>query len=123
MQNLDTTAPMESFGGGVSNSLQSRDEFPGFGVDPGTLLEALEQIPGVFYFVNVSQFRIMAISRKSVARLGFAVNELIHSDQGIAGIALRLVFSDQSAFTHKFRAVTGLPPGVYHDRYVAKLSE
>lgn len=66
--------------------------------------------------MSIQQFIIQS-------RVHAAIHELIHSDRGIAEIALRFGFSDQSAFTNKFRAVTGLPPGVYRERYVAKLSQ
>lgn len=57
------------------------------------------------------------------SRVHAAVHELTHSDQPIAEIAAQLGFNDQSAFTNKFRAVTGLPPRRYRERYLAGLTQ
>ena len=57
------------------------------------------------------------------SRVPAAVHELTHSDQPIAEIAAQLGFNDQSAFTNKFRAVTGLPPRRYRERYLAGLTQ
>ena len=56
------------------------------------------------------------------SRIQAAIHALTHSEQSIAEIAVTFGFSDQSAFTNKLRDVTGLPPRLYRERYVAKLT-
>ncbi len=56
------------------------------------------------------------------SRIQAAIHELTHSRRTIAEIALMFGFSDQSAFTNQFRTVTGLPPRIYRERYMAKLT-
>ena len=56
------------------------------------------------------------------SRIQAATHELTHSQRSIAEIALMFGFSDQSAFTNQFRSVTGLPPRLYRQRYVADLT-
>ena len=56
------------------------------------------------------------------SRIQAAIHALTHSERSIAEIALMFGFSDQSAFTNKLREVTGLPPRLYRERYVAKLT-
>ena len=55
-------------------------------------------------------------------RVQAAIHELTHSARSIAEIAIMFGFSDQSAFTNKLREVTGLPPRIYRERYVARLT-
>jgi AraC-like DNA-binding protein len=56
------------------------------------------------------------------SRIQAAMHELTRSQRSIAEIALMFGFSDQSAFTNQFRSVAGLPPRVYRERYLAKLT-
>ena len=56
------------------------------------------------------------------SRIQAAIHALTHSERSIAEIALMFGFSDQSAFTNKLREVTGLPPRLYRERYVARLT-
>jgi AraC-like DNA-binding protein len=56
------------------------------------------------------------------SRIQAAIHELTHSQRSIAEIAILFGFSDQSAFTNKFRAITGLPPRAYRERYLARLT-
>jgi len=56
------------------------------------------------------------------SRVQAAIHELTHSERSIADIANLCGFSDQSAFTNRFRNVTGLPPRAYRERYLAKLT-
>ena len=56
------------------------------------------------------------------SRIQAAIHELTHSERTIVEIAMMFGFSDQSAFTNQFREVTGLPPRIYRQRYVAKLT-
>ena len=56
------------------------------------------------------------------SRIQAAIHELTHSRRTIAEIALMFGFSDQSAFTNQFRTVTGLPPRIYRERYMARLT-
>jgi AraC-like DNA-binding protein len=56
------------------------------------------------------------------SRIQAAIHELTHSRRTISEIALMFGFSDQSAFTNQFRAVAGLPPRSYRERYMAKLT-
>ena len=56
------------------------------------------------------------------SRIQAAIHELTHSQRNIAEIALMFGFSDQSAFTNQFRAVAGIPPRLYRQRYVAKIT-
>ena len=65
--------------------------------------------------MSVQQFVIRS-------RIQAAMHELTHSQRSIAEIALMFGFSDQSAFTNQFRAVTGLPPRLYRQRYVSNLT-
>lgn len=65
--------------------------------------------------MSVQQFVIRS-------RIQAAMRELTHSERSIADIALMFGFSDQSAFTNQFRRVTGLPPRLYRQRYVADLT-
>ena len=55
------------------------------------------------------------------SRVQAAIHVLTHSERPIAEIAVMFGFSDQSAFTNKLRAVTGLTPRLYRERYLAKL--
>ena len=55
-------------------------------------------------------------------RVHAAIHDLTHSDHTIAHIAGLYGFSDQSAFTNKFREVTGTTPRSYRERYVAKFT-
>jgi len=63
--------------------------------------------------ITVRQFIIQC-------RVQEAMRELIHPDRSIAEIAFRFGFSDQSAFTKQFHAVTGIPPGTYRKRYLSE---
>jgi AraC-like DNA-binding protein len=63
--------------------------------------------------ITVGQFIIQT-------RVQEAMRELIRPDRSIAEIALMFGFSDQSAFTNQFRAVTGIPPGNYRKRYFSE---
>jgi AraC-like DNA-binding protein len=65
--------------------------------------------------VTIQQFIIQS-------RVQGAIRELIQSDRAIAEIAAKFGFSDQSAFTNQFRAVTGVPPGTYRKRYFAQFT-
>ena len=56
------------------------------------------------------------------SRIQAAIHELTHSQRTIAEIALMFGFSDQSAFTNQFRSIAGLPPRVYRERCLAKLT-
>lgn len=56
------------------------------------------------------------------SRIQAAIHELTHSDRPIAEIAMMFGFSDQSAFTNKFRDVIGIPPRTYRERFVARLT-
>jgi PAS domain S-box-containing protein len=56
------------------------------------------------------------------SRIHAAIHELTHSQRPITEIALMFGFNDQSAFTNRFRQVTGMPPGTYRRRYVAKFT-
>ena len=56
------------------------------------------------------------------SRIQAAIYELTHSQRTIAEIALMFGFSDQSAFTNQFRAVAGLPPRLYRQRYLSHLT-
>jgi transcriptional regulator GlxA family with amidase domain len=56
------------------------------------------------------------------SRIQGAIHELTHSARSIAEVAITFGFSDQSAFSNKFREVTGLPPRAYRERYVSKLT-
>ena len=56
------------------------------------------------------------------SRIQAAIHELTHSQRSIAEIALMFGFSDQNAFTNQFRAVAGIPPRLYRQRYVAKIT-
>jgi AraC-like DNA-binding protein len=56
------------------------------------------------------------------SRIQAAIQELTQSQRTIAEIAAMFGFSDQSAFTNQFRAVAGVPPRVYRERYLAELT-
>ncbi|MBC8003506.1 MAG: AraC family transcriptional regulator [Opitutaceae bacterium] len=56
------------------------------------------------------------------SRVHAAIHELTHSDRSIAEIATLCGFNDQSALTNKFRLMTGLPPRIYRQRYIAKFT-
>jgi AraC-like DNA-binding protein len=56
------------------------------------------------------------------SRIQGAIHELTHSAQSIAEIAILFGFSDQSAFSNKFRDITGIPPRAYRERYLSKLT-
>lgn len=56
------------------------------------------------------------------SRIQAAIHELTHSQRTIAEISLMFGFSDQSAFTNQFRMVAGIPPRLYRQRYVEKLT-
>ena len=63
--------------------------------------------------ITVRQFIIQC-------RVQEAMRELIHPNRSIAEIAFMFGFNDQSAFTKHFRAVTGIPPGTYRNRYLSE---
>lgn len=52
------------------------------------------------------------------SRVHAAINELVHSDRTIAEIAAQFGFTHQSAFTNQFRAIIGVPPSTYRQRYL-----
>src|SRR4051794_4422271 len=56
------------------------------------------------------------------SRVHAAAHELTHSERPMAEIALMFGFSDQSAFTHTFRKMTGMPPREYRERHVKELT-
>lgn len=56
------------------------------------------------------------------SRVQAAIHELTSSRRSIAEIAMMCGFSDQSAFTNKLRAITGLPPRAYRERHLARLT-
>jgi AraC-like DNA-binding protein len=56
------------------------------------------------------------------SRIHAAIHELTHSERSIAEIAISLGFSDQSAFSNRFREATGTPPRSYRDRHVARFT-
>ena len=56
------------------------------------------------------------------SRIQAAIHELTHTDRSISEISSMFGFSDQSAFTNKLREVTGLPPRLYRERYLSKLT-
>ena len=71
-------APSAPALGKLAGRLRLRDEFFRETVDPRHLLEPFNNMPGLHYFVNDAQSRLMAISRESVVRMGFASeNEII----------------------------------------------
>lgn len=56
------------------------------------------------------------------SRIHSAIHELTHSNRSIAEIALMFGFSDQSAFSNKFREMTGFTPRKYRERHVSKFT-
>lgn len=56
------------------------------------------------------------------SRIQAAIHELTHSQRSIAEIALMFGFSDQSAFTNQFRSIAGMPPRLYRQHCVTKLT-
>jgi AraC-like DNA-binding protein len=56
------------------------------------------------------------------SRIHASIQELTRSDRPIAEIAAIFGFSDQSAFTNRFREVTGVSPRAYRERFLEKLS-
>jgi transcriptional regulator GlxA family with amidase domain len=60
----------------------------------------------------------MSIQRFVIhSRVHAAAHALTQGDSTMAGIALSLGFSDQSAFTNTFKKLTGMPPREYRKRY------
>ncbi|MDB6174053.1 MAG: transcriptional regulator with sensor, AraC family [Chthoniobacteraceae bacterium] len=51
------------------------------------------------------------------SRIQGAIRELTHSDRALSDIAFKFGFSDQSAFSNRFRKITGLTPRAYRLRY------
>lgn len=47
------------------------------------------------------------------ARIGYAADQLIHSEHPIAEIALDCGYGDQTALTRQFRATVGMPPAAF----------
>jgi len=56
------------------------------------------------------------------SRVHASIQELTHTDRPIAEIAVTFGFSDQSAFTNRFREVTGMSPRRYRHKYVKQLT-
>jgi AraC-like DNA-binding protein len=56
------------------------------------------------------------------SRIHASIQELMRSDRPIAEIAAVFGFSDQSAFTNRFREVTGVSPRAYRERFLENLS-
>lgn len=54
------------------------------------------------------------------SRIHAAIHELTRSERSIAEIAMMFGFSDQSAFSNKFRELTGMPPRSYRSQYASK---
>jgi AraC family transcriptional regulator len=48
-------------------------------------------------------------------RLDFAANQLVTTDESLAGIAIAAGFSDQSHFTRTFKSQTGLTPAAFRN--------
>jgi AraC-like DNA-binding protein len=55
------------------------------------------------------------------SRIQAAIQTLTQTDSPIAEIAAMYGFSDQSAFTNRFREITGMSPRVYRNKYVEQL--
>jgi AraC-like DNA-binding protein len=64
-------------------------------------------------------FHISAGQLIQKTRLEAAVEQLAGSDESIAAIAMRCGYSDQSAFTRKFRQAIGLSPSEYRRSFRA----
>jgi PAS domain S-box-containing protein len=56
------------------------------------------------------------------SRIHAAIQTLTHTDHSIAEAAAMYGFSDQSAFTNRFRQVTGMSPRMYRNRYVERMT-
>jgi PAS domain S-box-containing protein len=56
------------------------------------------------------------------SRIHAAIQTLTHTDRSIAEVAVMYGFSDQSAFTNRFRQVTGMSPRIYRKKYVERLT-
>lgn len=56
------------------------------------------------------------------SRIHAAVQELTQTDLPIAEIAMMFGFSDQSAFSNRFREVTGMSPRFYRNRYLERIT-
>jgi PAS domain S-box-containing protein len=56
------------------------------------------------------------------SRVHAAAHELTHSQRPMAEIALMFGFGDQSAFTHTFRKMTGMPPREYREQHLKELT-
>jgi PAS domain S-box-containing protein len=90
------------------------------------------QLKDVAAHVSLSERHLQRLFRRVFAmtiqqfiiqsRIHAAIRELTHSERSIAEIALMFGFSDQSAFSNRFRQVTGLPPRAYRQRYVSKFT-
>lgn len=90
------------------------------------------KLPEIARHANLSERQLQRLFRKTFgmtihlfilrSRIQRAIYELTHTRRTIGEIALMFGFCDQSAFTHHFRALAGMPPRVYRDRYVTKLN-
>ena len=56
------------------------------------------------------------------SRIHAAIQTLTQTDRPIAEIAAMYGFSDQSAFTNRFREITGMSPRAYRNKYVEQLT-
>lgn len=79
----NTSQPAVSPETSLKRRTRLRDHFFRRQIDPTQLLQPLEHLPGILYFVKDAQSRLMAISGESVARMGF------HDEAEIIGRTVR----------------------------------
>jgi AraC family transcriptional regulator len=84
------------------DSFRAADLATHVGVDPAQLTRAFRRY-----------FRVSLGTYVRRLRLEWAADQLDHTEEPLAAIALRAGFADQSHFTRSFARYAGLPPGRY----------
>ena len=121
---------------GTVQFLEARRKMPGYIGPVGKAIDYIRDrlgeglmLSAIARHAGISERQLQRLFRRAFgmtiqqfvirSRIQAAIHELTHSRQTIAEISLMFGFSDQSAFSNQFRAITGLPPRLYRERHLA----
>lgn len=89
--------------------LKTRDLTEISGISPTQLERKMQRI-----------YKISSAQYIRQVRLKNAIHLLLNSDLSLSSIAFDCGYADQSAFTRQFKAILGITPNVYRNRYQSK---